>query len=136
MLLYHPEKGTTYLVNMSQSRAQHCMETLKDCLYVAGGVSGVGGQLFDQLACEIFDPVHGCWCAIMPMSLPHVSAASAVLEGKFYIIGGYCHEDYSDTKVVHRFDPTMQHWENLCGTPGSNTYIAACVLALPHHLRQ
>ncbi|KAK3507408.1 hypothetical protein QTP70_019651 [Hemibagrus guttatus] len=137
MVVYHPEKGSTYLVDMTQNRAQHCMETLKDCLYVAGGVSGVGGQLFDQLACEIFDPVNDCWCAITPMSLPHVCAASAVLEGKIYIIGGYCHEDYSDTKVVHRFDPVMQHWENLCGTPpGSNTYMAACVLALPHHLRQ
>ncbi|GAA6094197.1 kelch-like protein 33 [Tachysurus ichikawai] len=136
MLVYHPEKGSTYLVDMTQNRAQHCMETLNDCLYVAGGVSGVGGQLLDQLACEFFDPVNGCWCAITPMSLPHVGAASAVLEGKMYIIGGYCHEDYSDTKVVHRFDPLMQHWENLCGTPGSNTYIAACVLALPHHLRE
>ncbi|XP_046698548.1 kelch-like protein 33 [Silurus meridionalis] len=136
MFLYHPEKGTTYLRDMSQSRAQHCMETLKDCLYVAGGVSGVAGQLFDQLACEIFDPVNNCWCAIMSMSMPHVSAASAVLEGKIYVIGGYCHEDYSDTKVIHRYDPAMQHWENLCGTPGSNTHIAACVLAVPHHLRQ
>lgn len=136
MLLYHPEKGSTYLADMSQNRAQHCMETLKDCLYVAGGVSDAGAQLFDQLACEFFDPVNGYWCAILPMSLPHVCAASAVLEDKIYIIGGYCHEDFSDTKVVHRFDPATQHWESLCGTPGSNSSIAACVLSLPDHLRQ
>ncbi|TSY83970.1 Kelch-like protein 33 [Bagarius yarrelli] len=136
MLLYHPENGSTYYANMTLNRAQHCMETLNHCLYVAGGVSYAGAQLFDQLACEFFDPVNGYWCAILPMSLPHVCAASAVLEGKIYIIGGYCQEDFSDTKVVHRFDPAMQHWENLCGTPGSNSSIAACVLALPDHLRQ
>ncbi|XP_072526067.1 kelch-like protein 33 [Salminus brasiliensis] len=136
MFLYHPEKGTTYLEDMSQSRAQHCMETFQDRLYVAGGVSGAGGELVDQLACEFYDPVRDVWAAIMPMSVPHVSAASAVLEGKVYILGGYCQEDYSDTKRVHRYDPATQCWENMCGTPGPTTYIAACVLLIPSHLRQ
>uniref|UniRef100_A0AAR2KJH8 BTB domain-containing protein n=1 Tax=Pygocentrus nattereri TaxID=42514 RepID=A0AAR2KJH8_PYGNA len=135
MLLYHPDKGTTYLADMSQNRAQHCMETFQDCLYVAGGVSDAGGQVVDQLACEFYDPVSDFWAAIMPMSVPHVSAASAVLEGKIYIIGGYCQEDYSDMKRVHRYDPATQCWENMCGTPGPTTYIAACVLPIPPHLR-
>ncbi|KAL6466408.1 hypothetical protein MHYP_G00242120 [Metynnis hypsauchen] len=136
MLLYHPDKGTTYLADMSQNRAQHCMETFQDRLYVAGGVSDAGGQVVDQLACEFYDPVRDIWATIMPMSVPHVSAASAVLEGKIYIIGGYCEEDYSDMKRVHRYDPVTQCWENMCGTPGPTTYIAACVLPIPPHLRQ
>ncbi|KAK1792631.1 hypothetical protein P4O66_012575, partial [Electrophorus voltai] len=101
MLLYHPDKGTMCLADMSQSRAQHCMETFQDYLYVAGGVSAADGQLVDQLACEFYDPVGDIWAAIMPMSVPHVSAASAVLEGKIYILGGYSQKDYSDTKLVH-----------------------------------
>ncbi|KAI4887638.1 hypothetical protein NFI96_003814 [Prochilodus magdalenae] len=127
MLLYHPGEGTTYLEDMSQSRAQHCMETFQDRLYVAGGVSDTGGRVVDQLACEFYDPVRDSWTSISPLSVPHVGAASAVLEGKIYVIGGYCHEDYSDTKRVHRYDPAVQCWEGMCGTPGPTTYIAACV---------
>uniref|UniRef100_A0A4W4HFL8 BACK domain-containing protein n=1 Tax=Electrophorus electricus TaxID=8005 RepID=A0A4W4HFL8_ELEEL len=127
MLLYHPDKGTMCLADMSQSRAQHCMETFQDYLYVAGGVSAADGQLVDQLACEFYDPVGDIWAAIMPMSVPHVSAASAVLEGKIYILGGYSQKDYSDTKLVHRYDTATQHWETMCGTPGPNTYVATCV---------
>lgn len=136
MLLYNPETGTTYLEDMFQSRAQHCMETFQDRLYVAGGVSYVGGELVDQPVCEFYDPVSDFWGAISPLSVPHVSAGSAVLEGKIYILGGYCLEDYSDTKRVHRYDPKMRCWENMCGTPGPTTCIAACVLPVPSNLRQ
>lgn len=137
MTLYHPERGSINLAEMTLDRALHCMETLGDRLYVAGGVScEADGHLVDQLACEVYDPVANSWSAIMPFPVPHVGSASAVLEGKIYIIGGYCQEDYSDTKTVHRYDPATERWENMSVTPGPNTYIAACVLPIPAHLRQ
>lgn len=137
MTFYHPERGSTYLAELTHDRALHCMETLGDRLYVAGGVScEADGHLVDQLACEVYDPVANSWSAIMPFPVPHVGSASAVLEGKVYIIGGYCQEDYSDTKTVHRYDPATERWENMSVTPGPNTYIAACVLPIPAHRRQ
>uniref|UniRef100_A0A8C2A490 Kelch-like protein 33 n=1 Tax=Cyprinus carpio TaxID=7962 RepID=A0A8C2A490_CYPCA len=137
MTLYNPERGSTYLAVMTHDRALHCMETLGDRLYVAGGVScEADGHLVDQLACEVYDPVANSWSAIMPFPVPHVGSASAVLEGKVYVIGGYCQEDYSDTKTVHRYDPATERWENMSVTPGPNTFIAACVLSIPAHLRQ
>nr|UZH44937.1 kelch-like protein [Carassius gibelio]WEX30322.1 Kelch-like protein 33-A [Carassius gibelio] len=137
MTLYHPERGSTYLAEMTHDRALHCMETLGDRLYVAGGVScNADGHLLDQLACEVYNPVANSWSAIMPFPVPHVGSASAVLEGKVYVIGGYCQEDYNDTKTVHRYDPATERWENMSITPGPNTYIAACVLPIPAHLRQ
>ncbi len=137
MTLYHPERGSINLAEMTLDRALHCMETLGDRLYVAGGVScEADGHLVDQLACEVYDPVANSWSAIMPFPVPHVGSASAVLEGKVYVIGGYCQEDYSDTKTVHRYDPATERWENMSVTPGPNTYIAACVLPIPAHLRQ
>ncbi|XP_016300695.1 kelch-like protein 33 isoform X2 [Sinocyclocheilus anshuiensis] len=137
MTLYHPERGSTYMAEMTHDKALHCMETLGDCLYVAGGVScDADGHLVDQLACEFYDPVANSWSAIIPFPVPHVGSASAVLEGKVYVIGGYCQEDYSDTKTVHRYDPATERWENMSITPGPNTYIAACVLPIPAHLRQ
>ncbi|XP_052009229.1 kelch-like protein 33 [Xyrauchen texanus] len=137
MILYHPEKGSTYLAEMNHDRFQHCMETLGDHLYVAGGVScGAGGHQMDQLSCEVYDPVANSWSAIMSLPIPHVGSASVVLEGKVYVIGGYCQEYYRDINSVHRYDPATECWENMGVTPGPNICIAACVLHIPSHLRQ
>ncbi|XP_071234399.1 kelch-like protein 33 [Salvelinus alpinus] len=137
MFLYHPERGTTYLAEMSQPRAYHCMETLNNHLYVAGGVTVDENMTsIDQLACEVYDPVSDSWSTLTPLVVSHVGAASVVLEGKIYVLGGYCQERYRETRLVHRYDPTIQRWENIGEIPGPNTDIRACLLHLPKHLRQ
>ncbi|XP_024290264.1 kelch-like protein 33 [Oncorhynchus tshawytscha] len=137
MFLYHPERGTTYLAEMSQPRAHHCMETLNNHLYVVGGVTVDENMMsIDQLACEVYDPVSDSWSTLTPLAVSHVGAASVVLEGKIYVLGGYCQEDYRETRLVHRYDPTIQLWENIGEIPGPNTDIRACLLHLPKHLRQ
>ncbi|XP_058481274.1 kelch-like protein 22 [Solea solea] len=136
MFRYHPETGSTHLANMTRPRAYHCMEALGDCLYVAGG-NTIDDHMtvVDQLTCEVYSPAVNTWTAFMSLPVPHVGAGSAVLEGKFYVLGGYSQEDYSDTKMVHRYDPTTQRWENIGKMPGPNNDIRACVLSLPEHLR-
>ncbi|KAF7654659.1 hypothetical protein LDENG_00066280 [Lucifuga dentata] len=136
MFLYHPEKGNTYQANMTKPRANHCMETLGAHLYVAGGISTDSNMaIIDQLACELYSPLNDSWTTFMSLPVPHVGAGSAVLEGKFYVLGGYSQEDYSDTKMVHRYDPTTQRWENMGKMPGPNNDIRASLLRLPEHLR-
>ncbi|TRY79056.1 hypothetical protein DNTS_033305 [Danionella cerebrum] len=137
MILYHPDHGSTYRAEMRRERALHCMEALGERFYVAGGVSSdAEGHLEDQLFCEVYDPVANEWSAIASVSVPHVGAASAVLEGKVYVIGGYCYKDYSDTRSVHRYNTATEQWENMGPTPGPNVFLAACVLPVPDHLRQ
>lgn len=137
MFVYHPEKGSTYLKNMTQPRSHHCMEVLGDCLYVAGGLSSSDNpNIIDLLTCEMYNPAADSWTFFPPLPVPHVGAGSAVLEGKFYVLGGYSQEDYSDTKMVHRYDPTTHQWENMGKMPGPNNDLRACVLCLPEHLRQ
>ncbi|XP_039677796.1 kelch-like protein 33 [Perca fluviatilis] len=136
MFLYHPETGSTYLANMAKPRACHCMETLGECLYVAGGFTAADDMSFvDQLACEVYNPVDDSWTAFTPLPVPHVGAGGAVLEGKFYVLGGYSQEDHRDTKLVHRYDPTTQSWENMGKMPGPNNDIRATVLYLPPQFR-
>ncbi|XP_038588325.1 uncharacterized protein LOC119913082 [Micropterus salmoides] len=136
MFLYHPETGSTYLANMAKPRAHHCMDVLGGCLYVAGGITTDDNVTFvDQLACEVYNPMANSWTAFTSLPAPHVGAGSAVLEGKFYVLGGYSQEDDSDTTRVHRFDPTTQRWENMGRMPGPNNDICASVLCLPSHLR-
>lgn len=136
MFLYHPETGSTYVANMSRPRAHHCMEVLGECLYVAGGVTPDDDILVkDYLACEMYTPATDSWTAFMSLPVPHVGAGSTVLEGKFYILGGYKQEDYSDTKTVHRYNTATQMWENMGKMPGPNTDIRASLLCLPQHFR-
>ncbi|KAF5900049.1 kelch-like protein 33, partial [Clarias magur] len=134
--LYHPEQGTTYLADMAHDRAQHCMEILAKRFYVAGGVSNLREFYTDQLSCESYDPISDTWTAFRPLPLCHVGAASAVLEGKLYLLGGYSQEDYSEARLVHRYDPGTQRWENVGKMAGPVTDIRACLLHLPDHMRQ
>ncbi|KAM4714713.1 kelch-like protein 33 [Anableps anableps] len=136
MFLYHPETGSTYLASMSKPRAHHSMESLGEHLYVAGGITiNDNMTIIDQLACEMYSPAANSWTAFTSLQVPHVGAGSAVLEEKFYLLGGYSQEDYSDTNMVHCYDTTTQKWENMGQMPGPNNEIRACVLCLPKHLR-
>ncbi|KAK5848277.1 hypothetical protein PBY51_005905 [Eleginops maclovinus] len=136
MFLYHPETGSTYLANMIKPRAHHCMEILGERLFVAGGITADDNMtVVDLLACEVYNPVADSWTAFTSLPVPHVGAGGAVLEGKFYVLGGYSQEDFSETKLVHRYDPTRKRWENMGKMPGPNSDIQASVLCLPPHLR-
>ncbi|XP_059210660.1 kelch-like protein 33 [Centropristis striata] len=135
MFLYHPERGTTYLADMAHDRAQHCMEPLRGRLYVAGGVCNLRKFYTDQQACEVYDPAADSWTTFTPLPVPHVGAASAVLEGKVYVLGGYCQDDYTESRLVHRFDPSIQRWEKMSKLSGPVTDIRAGLLRLPQHLR-
>ncbi|XP_005813230.1 kelch-like protein 33 isoform X1 [Xiphophorus maculatus] len=135
MFLYHPERGSVYLADMSRDRAQHCMEALRGRLYVAGGLCNLRKFYTDQLACEVYDPVTDSWADFSSLPVPHVGSASAVLEEKLYVLGGYCQDDYSESGLVHRFDPGLQRWETMGKLPGAVTDIKACLLHLPQQFR-
>ncbi|XP_061815122.1 kelch-like protein 33 [Nerophis lumbriciformis] len=136
LFVYHPEIGSTYLANMSQPRAYHCMENLDNRLYVAGGITvDSNDTAIDQLTCEVYDPSSDTWTAFSSLLVPHVGAGSAILEGKVYLLGGYSQEDYSDTKMVHRYDPALQKWENMGKMPGPNNDLRVSLLHLPPHVR-
>ncbi|XP_062371989.1 kelch-like protein 33 [Sardina pilchardus] len=134
MFRYHPERGTTYLADMPHSRAQHRMECVGDHLYVVGGLCD--SSTLDDLSCQVYSPESDFWSSIPPVATPHVGAASAVLEDKVYILGGYSQMDYSDCNLIHRYDPVTECWENMGEMPGPTTEVRACRLSLPSHLRE
>ncbi|KAG5261156.1 hypothetical protein AALO_G00300680 [Alosa alosa] len=137
MFRYHPERGTTYLADMPHSRAQHRMECVGGYLYIIGGVcSAKSGGYIDDLSCQVYSPESDFWCSIPPLPLPHVGAASAVLEDKVYILGGYCQADYGECNFIHRYDPDTECWEYMGEMPGPISDIRACRLHLPDHFRK
>ncbi|XP_019726686.1 kelch-like protein 33 isoform X2 [Hippocampus comes] len=135
LFVYDPEAGSVHMAKMTQDRAQHCMEALRGCLYVAGGVCNLRTYYTDQLTCEVYNPAADCWTTLAPLPVPHVGAASAILEENIYLLGGYCQEDYSESGLVHRFNQITQRWERMGKVPAAVTDIRACVLQLPQHLR-
>uniref|UniRef100_A0A3B3ZLH8 BACK domain-containing protein n=1 Tax=Periophthalmus magnuspinnatus TaxID=409849 RepID=A0A3B3ZLH8_9GOBI len=136
LFLYHPEGGSTYLSDMTFDRAQHTMEVLRGCLYVAGGVCNLRKFYTDQLVCEMYCPSTDSWSVFVNLPVPHVGAPSAVLEDKLYVLEGYSQEDYTESGLVHRFDPSTNRWENVGRLPGAVTDIRACLIHLPSHFRQ
>ncbi|XP_062372401.1 kelch-like protein 33 [Sardina pilchardus] len=134
--LYQPEKGTLYLSDMAHDRALHCMECLDSRFYIAGGVCNFRKFYANHLPCEVYDPAGDSWCTIAPLPVPHVGAASAVLEERLYVLGGYCQEDYSESRLVHRYDLATERWLSVGIMPGPNTDIRACVFRLPAKLRK
>lgn len=135
MFLYQPSRGATPLADMAGERALHCMEALRGRLYVSGGVCNLRKFYTDQLACEVYDPGADAWTALASLPVPHVGAASAVLEGKIYVLGGYSQEDYAESVLVHRLEPCTQRWQSMGTLPGAVIDIRACLLRLPHQLR-
>uniref|UniRef100_W5KP04 Si:ch211-63p21.8 n=1 Tax=Astyanax mexicanus TaxID=7994 RepID=W5KP04_ASTMX len=136
MLLYHPERGTTYLADMAQDRALHCMEQLANRFYVAGGACSLNKFYTNQLSCESYDPMTDTWTTFTPLPQAHVGAASAVLEEKVYVLGGYCQEDYTEARMVHRYDPITLRWESMGNLVGPVSDLRACVIRLPEDLRK
>ncbi|XP_061619328.1 kelch-like protein 33 [Phyllopteryx taeniolatus] len=136
LFLYDPETGSVRLADMMEDRAQHCTEALRGRLYVAGGVRNLRKFYTDQLTCEVYDPAGDSWTSLAPLPVPHVGAASAILEENVYILGGYCQEDQSESGLVHRLNRGTQRWERMGKVPAGVTDIGACVLKLPQHMRR
>ncbi|KAG7269194.1 hypothetical protein CRUP_016066 [Coryphaenoides rupestris] len=137
--LYHPEERVQPPVRHEPAARAPLHGGPRRHLYVAGGVTtGDDGDTMatvNQLACEVYNPAADCWTAFQSLAVPHVGAGCAVLEGRFYVLGGYSQRDDSDTHMVHRYDPATQRWENMGGMPGPNTDIRAAILSLPPQLR-
>lgn len=134
---YRPGAPCIPLASMCEERAGHAMEPLNGRLYVAGGLrwrDGHGGYA-DQLACEMYSPGPDVWVTLSPLPQPHVIAASAVLQGEFYILGGYSHDTYRDTHMIHCYNPSYDRWVSVGTLPQAYADLRACILEVPTSLR-
>ncbi|XP_019368767.1 PREDICTED: kelch-like protein 33 isoform X2 [Gavialis gangeticus] len=138
LLQYHPKHPPTQWAPMQEERAGHVMEALRGQLYVAGGLrwrDGHGGYA-DQLTCEVYSPRLDTWTLLSPLSHAHVVAASVVLQGELYVLGGYSHNTYRDTHLVHSYQPRQDRWICLGTLPQAYADLRACVLSVPPALRE
>ena len=87
-------------------------------VYVTGGrAPGHEGDDGNNLAStEVYDPGADAWSPLEDLPTPRSGGASAVLDGKLYVIGGQLPGN-TVYKTVSRFDPATGHWETLADMP-------------------
>ncbi|WP_328535589.1 carboxypeptidase regulatory-like domain-containing protein [Streptomyces sp. NBC_00344] len=93
-----------------------------DRLYVAGGLDQLDGQPLPAL--EIYDPKTDHWSsgALAPDGFS--AAATAVLDGRMYTVGG-CTSDLCGQTSVSFYDPATDSWSRVADYPEPTSY-AAC----------
>jgi hypothetical protein len=109
----------TSLPGMAQARFGAQAAVISGRLYVTGGYYyNPGTQVaYAKPQLEIFDPVTGRWTQGAPIPHPFYGAATTVLDGKMYVIGGCdvtanCGE--FDTQV---YDPATDQWSSAAPYP-------------------
>jgi len=104
--------------NMSDHRNELTAVVLNDNIYVIGGedkASG-GGQ---KNTLEVYDIAKGKWVndtEPMPLALDHT--ASAVFDGKIYVVGGFI-EHKIPTDKLFIYDPQINQWQEGKSLPSS-----------------
>ncbi|HZJ55582.1 MAG TPA: kelch repeat-containing protein, partial [Myxococcaceae bacterium] len=87
-------------------------------LYVTGGrAPGHEGDDGSNVAStEVYDPATDTWAPLEDLPTPRSGGASAVLDGKLYVLGGQLPGN-TVYKTVSRLDPATGHWETLADMP-------------------
>ncbi|XP_068012485.1 kelch-like protein 33 [Melanerpes formicivorus] len=137
LLRYTPGAPATLLAPMNGPRAGHVMEEAGGQLYVAGGLcqrAGLTGYR-DQLAFEVYSPKLNVWVLLSPLPRAHVVGGAAVVGGELVVLGGYSHETYQNTHLIHAYQPGSRRWVARGTLPHAYADLQACVLTVPSALR-
>jgi N-acetylneuraminic acid mutarotase len=90
--------------------------------YAYGGVEVLGGKIYfvggnngsSKNITERYDPATNTWEMLASMSVARAGVATAVLNGKFYAIGG------QDLITVEVYDPSTDSWSYVGSLPNTN----------------
>ena len=109
---------TTPLAPLGAARNHAYSGVIGGKLYVTGGrAPGHEGDDGTNVAStEVYDPATDAWSPLPDLPTPRSGGASAVLDGKLYVIGGGLPGN-TVYKAVHRFDPVAGTWEQLPDMP-------------------
>ena len=116
---------------MPTPRADLCANVVNGIIYCMGGKKywGVDAEYQELNVTEVYNPVINAWTTRSPMPIPVLGAASAVLDGKIYVIGGSRHFQQGwELAIVGSnqvYDPEDDSWSTRAGLPKSVSYAAA-----------
>jgi N-acetylneuraminic acid mutarotase len=116
---------------MPTPRADLCANVVNGKIYCIGGKKYWGVDPFYQElnTTEVYDPTRNTWTTKSPMPIPVLGSASAVVDGKIYIIGGSRHFqvgwDLATVASNQVYDTENDAWSTRTGLPHALSYAAA-----------
>jgi len=116
---------------MPTPRADLCIGVVDGKIYCIGGKKYWGVDPFYQElnTTEVYDPIRNFWITKSPMPIPVLGAASGVLDGKIYIVGGSRHFqagwDLATVASNQVYDPENDAWSTRASLPTPESYAAA-----------
>jgi N-acetylneuraminic acid mutarotase len=116
---------------MPTPRADLSANVVNGKIYCIGGKKYWGVDPFYQElnATEVYDPDRNFWTTKSPMPIPVLGAASAVLDGKIYVIGGSRHFqvgwELSTVSSNQVYDVGNDAWSTRASLPKTESYAAA-----------
>jgi N-acetylneuraminic acid mutarotase len=121
---YSPKTNRwTELPSASVPRAAHALVAIDEELYAAGGANSSSDQL---TSLEIYDIEDRTWSTGENMSVGRNHVASAVVDGRFYVLGG--RPPGTNLSVVERYDPDTLTWTTVAPMSTARSGFAAAVV--------
>ncbi len=142
MFIYDPASNTwTRGTDLQEARAEGVSAVVNDKIYLIGGRirATEDARLFDDhidsVRNEVFDPTTGHWSNRADAPTARNSAASAVIDGKIYVVGGrnfFKNTDGTTRQVnvpnLEVYDPKLDRWETRSAMPQARGGLAATSL--------
>jgi N-acetylneuraminic acid mutarotase len=113
---------------MPTPRADFSASVVNGKIYCIGGKKYWGVDPFYQElnVTEVYDPARDSWTTKSPMPIPVLGYASAVVDGKIYVIGGSRHFqlgwELSTVGSNQVYDPETDAWSTRTGLPTVESY--------------
>jgi len=132
--VYNPATDTWATeMPMPTPRADLCASVVNGTIYCIGGKKywGVDSGYQELNTTEAYDPARNTWTTKSPMPIPVLGSASAVLDGKIYVIGGSRHFqlglELATVGSNQVYDPENDAWSTRASLPTGVTesYAAA-----------
>lgn len=139
MFVYNPTSNTwTKGTDLPVARAESISAVVDNKIYLIGGRvrATENARLFndhiDSVRNEVFDPATKRWSALANAPTPRNSAASAVIDGKIYVVGGrkFSKNDDGTARQVNMpnlevYDPKLNRWQTRSPLPQARGGLAA-----------
>jgi N-acetylneuraminic acid mutarotase len=124
--VYDPASNTWETkASMPTPRADLSAAVVNNKIYLVGGkiYSNASPYSIETSLTEIYDPSTNTWTTGTPLPTPIYGYASAVMDGKIYVVGGSRNAGPVDSNQV--YDPQSDNWTLEANLPELETFAAA-----------
>lgn len=118
--------------DMDETRQKPAAAFVDGKLHVVGGFDDFGVGRGAKRTMEVYDPATGQWSAGADAPYGSAGAASAVLDGKLYLVGGCSGDDCDSQTNTARYDPVAKAWQPMSEYPEAVAWGSCAGDALRH----